>query len=150
MNIETIDQATLSELVEAGAISKANIVGETGGWSVRVKSGKTNKFLRTQKKRQIRLFKKMDSLVDYLKNMGISHFDVDATSYKPEIKSRPDRSQALRQAHEAVAHDKWFRKKVEEGIKLARSPDAVWIDHEDVVSAIANKKAQLLARAKGN
>ncbi|MBN8649347.1 MAG: hypothetical protein J0L55_15440 [Caulobacterales bacterium] len=146
---DTIDHTTLSELIVAGAIANAHIVGQPGGWSVSVNYGKAHRVLRAQRTKQVRLFKKMDSLVEYLKGVGISHFDVDASSYKPEPKSRPDRSESLRKTHEAAAHDKWFREQVEEGLKLARSPDAVWIDHEDVKVMLAQKKAEILAKVQG-
>ncbi|WP_294253514.1 hypothetical protein [Propionivibrio sp.] len=75
---ETIDHGTLSRLVEAGAVRGAHIVGQSGGWAVLVKYGMTERPLAVQRSRQVRLFKKFETLVGYLGEIGIARFDVDA------------------------------------------------------------------------
>ncbi|EIX3165363.1 hypothetical protein MKB28_005517, partial [Salmonella enterica] len=63
--------------------------------------------------------KKLETLVSYLKDVGIAQFDVDASNYSPESQNsntRPDRSEALKRAHEAVAYDAWFREQVQASI----------------------------------
>lgn len=116
---ETIDHGTLSRLVEAGAVRGAHIVGQSGGWSVLVKYGMIERPLAAQRSRQVRLFRKFETLVSYLKAIGIARFDVDATSYDAETAQsarRPDRAEALKRAHEAAAHDAWFREQVQASI----------------------------------
>jgi len=106
MTAKTIDHTTLSRLVEAGAVRGAHVVGQAGGWAVTVKYGMAERSLAAQRSRQVRLFKRMETLVSYLKAVGISRFDVDAARYTPEGgkgHSRPDRAEALRRAHEAAA-----------------------------------------------
>ena len=149
MTAETIDHSTLSRLVEAGAVDAAHVVGKTGGWSVVIRYGKAERPLAAQRSRQVRLFKRMDTLVSYLKDVGISQFDVDAADYVPEMASRPDRAEALRRTHEAAEYDKWFREQVEEAIREADDPNAVWIPHEVVKEEMARERAELLARFKG-
>lgn len=65
---------------------------------------------------EIRKKLKLETLVSYLKDVGIAQFDVDASNYSPESQNRntrPDRSAALKRAHEAVAYDAWFREQVQ-------------------------------------
>ncbi|EBQ8602457.1 hypothetical protein I6P91_004610 [Salmonella enterica] len=119
MATETIDHTTLHRLVEAGAVRAAHVVGTSGGWALTVKFGLNERPLAAQRSRQIRLFKKLETLVSYLKDVGISQFDVDASNYSPESQNRstrPDRSVALKRAHEAVAYDAWFREQVQASI----------------------------------
>ena len=82
--------------------------------------------------------------------MGIEHFDVDAADYEAEGgRTRPDRAEAMRRAHEAAGHDKWFREQVEEAIKEADDPNTEWVPHEVVKQDMARQRAELLARIKG-
>jgi hypothetical protein len=43
-------------------------------------------------------------------------------------------------------YDAWFRRKVQEAIDIADSPDAVWIPHEEVVREWEIRRKELLAR----
>lgn len=149
MTAETIDHSTLSRLVDAGAVDAAHVVGKAGGWSVVIRYGKAERPLASQRSRQVRVFKRMDTLVSYLKDVGISQFDVDSAEYVPETASRPDRAEALRRTHEAAEYDKWFREQVEEAIRDADDPNAVWIPHEVVKEEMARERAELLARLRG-
>ena len=106
MSTETIDHNTLARLIEAGAVRATHVVGKTGGWGVIIQYGKAERSLAATRSRQERLFKRLETVVAYLKDLGISHFDVDAASYDPaSIKtySRPDRSVAMKRAHDAAA-----------------------------------------------
>lgn len=150
MAMETIDHGTLAELVEAGALRGAHVVGQPGGWSLRVKYGAAERSLAAQRSRQVRIFRRMETLVSYLKDVGIERFDVDAADYEAEGgKSRPDRAEALRRAHEAAAHDRWFREQVEVALKEADDPATEWVPHEVVKQDMARQRAELLARIKG-
>ncbi len=152
MATETIDHSTLSELVKAGAVRAAHVVGQPGGWSLRVKYGTAERALTTQRSRQVRVFRRMDTLVSYLKGVGILHFDVDAAEYEAEggkTYSRPDRAEAMRRAHEASAHDRWFRNQVDEALKEARDPKTEWVPHQVVKQDMVRQRAELLARIRG-
>src|SRR5438046_9400605 len=120
MSVETIDHTTLTSLVEVGAVDGAHVVGQEGGWAIRVRYGTGERALAAQRSRRVRLFKRLETLVSYLKDVGISHFDVDVADYAPETvktHARPDRAEALRRAHEAAAHDRWFREQVGDALK---------------------------------
>jgi hypothetical protein len=148
MTLDTIDHSTLAQLIDAGLVDGAHVVGQRGGWALAVKYGAAERMLASQRSKQVRQFKRMDTLVSYLKEMGISNFAVDAANYVPEATARPDRAEALRQAHEAAAHDRWFRAEVEDALQQANGPDAQWIPHDAVKKDIFRQRAALLARLK--
>ena len=147
MTVETIDHTTLSRLVEAGAVSGAHVVSQHGGWAVVVKYGMVERTLAAQRSRQVRMFRKLESLVSYLKGVGIGQFEVDAINYDPETQKaskRPDRSAALKHAHEAAAYDTWFRSQIQASIEDARPS----IPDDEVRIAFAKRKADLRQLAK--
>lgn len=150
MNTETIDHTTLSRLAEAGAVRSAHIVGQNGGWGILVKYGMTERALAAQRSHQVRIFRKLETLVSYLKGVGIARFDVDAANYDPVslkgARSRPDRSEAMKSAHQAAAYDKWLKAEIQEAIDDT-SPT---IPHAQVMADIQalldNKKKQHAAK----
>ncbi len=147
MSVQTIDHATLSRLVEAGAVSAAQAVGQQGGWSVVVKYGMIERTLAAQRNRQVRTFRKLESLVSYLKGVGIGQFVVDALNYDPVSQTpakRPDRSVALKHAHEAAAYDTWFRAQIQASLDDARPSIAA----DEARKAFAKHKALLIKPAK--
>ncbi len=145
MNTETIDHTTLSRLAEAGAVRSAHIVGQKGGWGVLVKYGMTERALATQRSREVRIFRKFETLVSYLKGVGIARFEVDAVDYDPAslkiTRSRPDRAVAMKSAHEAAAYNKWLKAEVQEAIDDS-SPS---IPHEEVMKDVRALIAQARA-----
>ena len=148
MAAETIDHGTLSRLVEAGAVRGAHIVGQSGGWAVLVKYGMTEERpLAAQRSRQVRLFRKFETLVSYLKALGMARFDVDAANYDPETATtarRPDRAEALKRAHEAAAYDVWFREQVQASIDDPRPS----VPDDEARARFANRKAALREAAR--
>lgn len=141
---ETIDHGTLSRLVEAGAVKGAHIVGQTGGWTVMVRYGMTERPLAAQRSKAIRNFRKFETLVSYLRGIGIQRFDVDAANYDPasSTTTRPDRSIALKLAHQAAAHDAWFKDQVKASIDDPRPS----VSSEAVEAKFAAKRAALRHR----
>lgn len=123
MNTETIDHTTLSKLAEAGAVRSAHVVGQEGGWGILVKYGMTERALAAQRSHQVRVFRKFETLVTYLKGVGIAHFDVDAANYGPSsvvTRTRPDQSAKMKLAHQAAAYDEFFQKRVQSAIEDPR------------------------------
>lgn len=136
MITETIDHMTLSQLAEAGAVRSAHIVGQKGGWGVLVKYGRTERILAAQRSHKVRIFRKFETLVSYLKGVGIVRFDVDAVNYDADslktTRTRPDRAEAMKSAHEAAAYNKWLKAEVQEAIDDA-SPS---IPHSEVMQDV--------------
>lgn len=151
MTTETIDHGTLARLVEAGAISAAHVIGQAGGWALSVQYGMAERFLAAQRSGKLRLFRKLETVMAYLKELGIHRFDVDASGYDAaEAKThykRPDRAEALKRAHEAAEHDAWFRGQVQQAVDEADRPDAVFIPHAVVMADLKAHLDGLAARA---
>jgi hypothetical protein len=87
------------------------------------------------------------------KELHISRFDtLDATNYSASTGSRKrsDTSERMKQAHEAAAHDKWFREQVELAITEADNPATQWVSDEDAKAGWAKKRAELAKQAKGS
>lgn len=119
MATETIDHTTLTKLAEAGVVRSAHVVGQDGGWGILVKYGMTERALAAQRSHQMRIFRKLETLVEYLKGIGIPRFDVDAVNYDPQSVTgakRPDRAAAMKDAHAAAAYTKWLKAEVQEAL----------------------------------
>jgi hypothetical protein len=154
MNNHTIDTAMAKRMVEASAIRGASIIGQPGGWSVILKLGMQEKPLGAQRSDKPRMWRSLDRCVEYLKKeLHIARFELlDATNYSDVAlvgKIREDSSLRLRKAHEAAAHDKWFRDQVEIGLVEADDPAAEWVTNEAANASWAKKRAELLKRAEG-
>lgn len=102
MSTETIIHSTLIRLVEAGAVRTALALGVPGGWLLIVKYGLVERTLAAQRSGDPRIFRKLDTLVNYLRELGIVRLDVDAANFDPDEitkRRRPDRAEALRRLH---------------------------------------------------
>ena len=147
MTTETIDHSTLARLIENGSVSSTNIVAQPGGWSIQIQQGSRQCSLAAQRSGQVRLFKRLETLVSYLQGLGISRFSVDASSYDPlQLKTyaRPDRSEALKQAHDAAAYEEWFKQQVQISIDDPRPS----VSDEDARRIFAAKRDALRQRAR--
>lgn len=145
---DTIDHVTLQHLVEAGAVKGADVVGQPGGWGIVIKYGMTERAL-AARRGTIRIFSRLETLVNYLKNIGISQFNVNASDYDPADKrSRPDSSERMKRTFDAADHDKWFREQVEKSIQQANDPKTVWVSHEEVRAMSIKRRAEWDKRAK--
>ena len=147
----TIDTATARQMVEACAIRGASIIGQPGGWSVMLKMGMTEKPLGTQRTDKPRMWRSLDACIGYITNeLHIVKLDgLDASNFSKDDVSRQvraDSSARLKRAHEAAAYNKWFIAQVEEGIREADDPNAVFIPHEEVKKQFAAKREKLQKR----
>ena len=149
MTASTIDHNTLARLVEADAVRGTHIVGKPGGWGVIVKYGAMESPLAATRSKEARVFKRLETLVGYLKDIGIDRFDVDAADFdSANVKtySRPDTSATLKQAHAALVHDRWFREQVAQAVKEADDPATQWVSNETAMSESAKRRAAWRAR----
>lgn len=144
----TVKLATARELVEAGSVRSASIIGQAGGYAVLLKVGMQERALST-KTGQPRLFTGLDAAARVLRDsLGVARFDVDASGYSASDLSRrrrPDRTAALRELHAAAEHDAWFRAEVRQALNEAADPETEWVSHEEV--ARESVKAQERYRA---
>lgn len=134
MPAETIDHTTLTKLAEAGVVRSVQVVGQEGGWEILVKYGMTERTLAAQRSHHARIFRRLETLVDYLKRVGIPRFDVDAANYDPRVTlhKRPDRAIAMKDAHQAAAYTKWLKSEIQEAID---DPDPT-IPHDEAMCLI--------------
>lgn len=143
---QTIDTALAREMVRAKAIRGAFIVGQAGGWSVVLKHGSTKKALAAQRSRRVRVWRSLDRCVDYLKTeLGIAQVDaLDARKFArgAGATQRPDRSVALRRAHQASAYDAWLRAEIAASIEDPRRS----VPHQTVERQFAKRRGQLRRR----
>ena len=72
--METITHPTLVQLVAAGAVRVVVAVGQPGGWTLLVRYGLAERALAAQRSKQLRVFRKLDTLVLYLQQIGVSRF----------------------------------------------------------------------------
>ncbi len=90
------------------------------------------------------MFKRLETLAGYLKDVGISRFDVDSADFDPNTVTtyhRPDASQSLKLAHAAAAHDRWFREQVAKGMQEANDPTTQWVSNETVKAESKRRRA---------
>ena len=154
LSSHTIDTAMAKRLVEAAAIRGASIIGQPGGWSVVLKLGMQDKALGIQRSDKPRMWRSLDRCVEYLRTeLKIARVELlDASNHSdvPLVgKSRKDAADRLRKAHEAAAHDRWFREQVDVGLAEADDPAAEWVANEEANASWAKKRAALLQRLKG-
>ena len=147
----TIDHLTLERLVEAGAVRGADVVGHAGGWEIIVKCGTTRRAL-AARRGTIRSFRKFETLVSYLKGVGISQYHVDAGDFDTQglktIRARPDSSQRMRSAFEAKAQADWMRQKAAASLADPApniSHDQAMADAQAVIDARRKKHARKTA-----
>lgn len=150
METGTINHATLAHLAEAGSLLGTRAVGQAGGWALIVRYGAGERVLASQRSGRARVFKRMETVVSYLKVVGISSFEVETAGYSPETsasRARPDRAESLRNAHQASAHDAWFKAQVQIALDDADNAETQWTSNEAAKAAWAKKRGALAAGA---
>ena len=147
ITLDTIDHATLTRLVEAEAVSGANVIGQPGGWGIVIKYGMTERAL-AAKRGSIRIFRKFETLVGYLKEIGLVKYQVDATGFDPAALKSTRRSEVasarMTAAHDAAAYDKWFCEQVQVAIDDPRPS----ISNEEAKLHFAAKRREIEKRIK--
>ena len=141
MNAETITHTTLKELAEAGAIRRACAVAFGDRWGLVFSYGGVEKTLRSKNGHNVRNWANLNSVTNYLAELGIRKFETDATNYDPNQKTltRPDKSAALKRAHQAAEYDQWFREQVQAAIDDPRPS----VPHDE---AVRKMEAELTRR----
>lgn len=146
---DTIDHTTLARLVEAGAVRGATVIGQPGGWGVVIQYGMTERAL-AAKRGAVRIWKKFETLVSYLKDLGLARYQVDAVNYTPETlkastAKRPDAAERMKRAHEAAAYKGWLADEVQAAIDDPRPS----VPHGEVLAEWQTERAALLKQAGG-
>jgi hypothetical protein len=133
----TLEQ--LRATAQAGGISSVTLRAEGGSFliSVATRSG-GNGLLVTTRAKEPRRFADPRHVMLLLREMGIATAQIDTSNWNPAEGTtgtpRPDRAAAMKRAHEAVAHDRWFRAQVEEGLREVADPATLLLPHEQVMA----------------
>ena len=131
----TIDHLTLERLVEAGAVRGADVIGHPGGWGVVVKYGMTERAL-AARRGAVRTFRKFETLVGYLKDVGICEYHVNAANFDAAAlkttRVRPDSSERMRSAFEASAQTRRMQRQADASLADTR-PN---VSHEQAMSSV--------------
>ncbi|MGZ5076795.1 MAG: antitoxin PaaA2 family protein [Methylobacter sp.] len=146
-NPGTISHELLEQLAEAGAVRGAVVVGQAGGWGVVIQYGMTEKVL-TAKRGATRVFRKFETLVGYLRDIGITNYQVNAANFDPVAhkveRKRKDAAERLKAVHEAAAYNDWLEKEIQDAIDDPRPS----IPHDRIVANWNLRRAELLEQAK--
>jgi hypothetical protein len=97
MEIGSIKEPVLRELVQASAEVTARIVGKDSAFVILVRLASGEKILTTARG-STRQFASLDTAASFIGDLGLLHFDVDISHYRPgRLRGpRPDRAEALR------------------------------------------------------
>lgn len=142
---KTIDHGSLRRLVDAGTPVGAEVVGGVGGWGVVIKYGRASQTLAATRGAP-RTWRQFESLAGYLKALGIVEYRVNAAGFeaggatlKPDNKRSAAASERMKRAHQAAAHDAWFRGQVQTSIDDPRPS----VDDAVCKKQFARKRAAL-------
>jgi hypothetical protein len=138
-DVQSLSLDQLRAATRAGGITSVTLRAEGGAFVVAVATRSGDRgLLVTTRTKQPRRFADLRKAMLLLREMGIASVQVDATHWKPDEATagapRPDRSEAMKRAHEAAAHDRWFRAQVEEALQEVDDPATVSIPHEQVMA----------------
>lgn len=102
--------------------------------------------LATTHGRKVRTFRDPGKAIQILHEMGAHRVEVDTSAWssvkaRVEGRKRPDTSERQRRAHQAAAHDAWFRQEVERAVQEANDPNAEWDSQAEVKRQSAIKRA---------
>ena len=64
-----------------GNFGGSGLQPQPGGWMLLVRYGLAERVLAAQRSKQVRVFRKLDTLVLYLQQIGVSRFEVDASGF---------------------------------------------------------------------
>jgi hypothetical protein len=131
----TLDQ--FRTVTEAGGLISVSLVAKGGSFHVEAETRKGLAVLVKARGNALREFRNPAKAMLLLRELGVREMRTDTRQWQPEqaemtAYSRPDRAQAMNEALEAAD----LKRTLEDRIKRADSPNAVWHDAEDVFNEI--------------
>ncbi|MBU2739663.1 type II toxin-antitoxin system RelB family antitoxin [Acidithiobacillus concretivorus] len=136
MHSITLEQ--LRATASAGGVKGVTLKGQGGGFFIEIatRSGQ-NAVLAKARSIVPRRFGNPASALIVLRDVGIAVAQVDATNWNPDQKdmtrSRPNRAEAMRDAHEAAAYNQWLAGEIQASIDDPRPS----IPHNEVMAEMA-------------
>ncbi|MEQ1668704.1 MAG: hypothetical protein ABL868_09640 [Sulfuriferula sp.] len=129
----TLEQ--LRATASAGGVTGVTLKGRGGGFFVEIatRSGQ-DAFLVKARSTEPRRFGNPTSALIVLRGVGIAIAQLDATNWNPDEKdmtrSRQNRAEAMRGAHEAAAYNQWLAAEIQESIEDPQPS----IPHDEVMA----------------
>lgn len=128
--------------VESGGIVSVVLKAHGGAFEIQAQTRRGYAILVDTRKKLPRLFGDPRKALSLLREMGIWKAEVDTEAWQPDQAdtlraSRPDKSLKLKAAHEAAE----LKRVLDERIRLADSPNAIWHDAEDVFAELEARHA---------
>ena len=121
---QTLNLDQLKTATATGGVTGITLRGDGAAFVMCIQTQKFEAVLATSRK-QPRRFADPRKALQLLRGIGWNHCQIDAAQWRPEDRAlektaRPDRSIALKAAHEAAQadadYDRWFRAKVQASI----------------------------------
>jgi hypothetical protein len=146
MHSMTLEQ--LRATVGAGGVTGVTLKGQGGGFFVEIatRSGQAA-FLSKARSTEPRRFGNPTSALIVLRDVGIAVAQLDATNWNPDEKdmtrSRQNRAEAMRGAHEAAAYNQWLASEIQASIDDPRPSiphDEVIAEMDATIAALPKKK----------
>ena len=146
MSHAPIKLETLRELVSAGAVKSATILGQKGGYAVLANIGMQDRSL-VIKYGEVRMFASTDTAVKALRDAGLARFTLDVTNYQEGLlrAPRPDVRKRAQDAATALEHTRWMHDQVAPVLEQVKSGKATLHSHDDVWSRVESHARTRLA-----
>lgn len=101
---------------------------------------------------KLRAFRDPGKAIAILHEIGAHKVGVDTSAWSPAqanllARRRPDTAARQRRAHEAAAHDAWFRSEVEQALKEADEPTTQWISQGEAKRQSTRRREKWQAKA---
>ena len=144
MQSMTVEQ--LRATVGAGGVTGVTLKGQGGGFFVEIatRSGQDAVLVKARTT-EPRRFGNPTSALIVLRGVGIDVIQIDATDWNPDQKdmsrSRQNRADAMREAHEAAAYNQWLAAEIQETIDDPRPS----IPHDEVMARMDARIARHMA-----
>jgi hypothetical protein len=148
LNLEQLKAASLS-----GGVTEITLRGDGAAFVVSIQTRSGEAVMVTTRK-QPRRFADPRKALQVLRGIGLNECRINATNWHPEAHAlekvaRPDRSAALKAAHEAAQadadYDKWFHAKVQASLDGLKDGTNRLLTDEEVQVRRAALRARLLA-----
>lgn len=146
---QPIKLESLRELVAAGAVTSATILGQKGGYAVMASIGMQQRPLGT-KLGEVRMFGSTDTAVKVMRDLGVYQFKVDVTHFEAGRlrAARPDVAEKAKSAATALAYDRWFRGQVSAALDKDQRGETVWHEHDAMWDELEAQAAERVASKK--
>ena len=154
--VNDMQQLTLEQFratVEAGGVMTVTLKATGAAFAMQAETRRGDAVLVDSRRKQPRMFADPRKALMLLRDMGIRNARLDTVAWQPEQagilrKPRPAAAVQMKAAHEAAAHDKWFRQQVELGLKDLREGRVIPL--EEVKRRWSEKRANLVTQAEEN